>query len=90
MSFFGSLRAERARAVTDRQCPYNGEGEDFLVPFYENGHNSGAKSRKIDVKQTTRLEILCLFYACYGKKNIFKDTTNPQSPLSIKILKLTH
>ena len=31
MSFFGSLRAERARAVTGRQCPYNGEGEDFLT-----------------------------------------------------------
>ena len=48
-------RVESARAVTGRQCPYSGEGEDFLAPrlffFYKNGHNSGTKSRKIDVKQ---------------------------------------
>ena len=26
-----SLRAESARAVTGRRCPYNGKGEDFLT-----------------------------------------------------------
>ena len=26
------LRAESARAVTGRQCPHSGEGEDFLTP----------------------------------------------------------
>ena len=34
------LRAESARAVTGRQCPHKGEGEDFLTRqlgfFYEN------------------------------------------------------
>ena len=51
--------------------------------FYENGRNSGTKnryesfsdvgeSRKIDVKQKTCLEILCLFCAYYGKKTFPK------------------
>ena len=40
------------------------------------GHLSERK-RAGHVKQKTRLKILCLFCACYGKKNIFKDTTNP-------------
>ena len=48
------LCTESARAVTGRQCPHSGEGEDFLTRwpsfFYENGHNSGTKSRKIDIK----------------------------------------
>ena len=45
------LRAESAMAVTGRQRPHSGEGEDFLTCrldfFYENGPNSGMKSRKI-------------------------------------------
>ena len=44
------LHAESARAVTGRQCPHSGEGEDFLTRrpsfFDENGHNSGTKSQK--------------------------------------------
>ena len=50
------LLAESARAVTGRQCPYSavGRGETFWrvdwVSFYENGHNSGMKSPKIDIK----------------------------------------
>ena len=39
------------------------------------GHLSERK-RAGHVKQKTRLKILCLFCACYGKKNIFKDTTD--------------
>ena len=39
---------ESAKAVTGRQCPHSGEGEDFLARrssyFYENGHYSGTKS----------------------------------------------
>ena len=46
-----SPRAESARAVTGRRCPYSGEGEDFLTRrpsfFYDNGHNSETKSRKL-------------------------------------------
>ena len=51
---FKGLRAESARAVTGRRCPHSGEGEDFLMRrlafFYEIGHNSGTKSRKIASK----------------------------------------
>ena len=44
------LCAESARAVTCRQCPHSGEGEDFLAHqpgffLYENGLNSGTKSQ---------------------------------------------
>ena len=45
-----SLRAESARAVTGRRCPYSGEGEDFVARwpfFYECGPNTGTKSRKM-------------------------------------------
>ena len=45
------LRAESAGAVTGRQCPHSGEGENFLTCqpgfFYENGCNSGTESKKI-------------------------------------------
>ena len=38
--FIQGLRAESARAVTGKQCPNSGVGEDFLVRgpffFYEN------------------------------------------------------
>ena len=42
------LRAESAKAVTGRRCPYSGEGEDFLTgrDGTENYHNSGMKSRE--------------------------------------------
>ena len=46
-----SPRAESARAVTGRRCPYSGKGEDFLTGrlnfFYGNSCNSGTESRKI-------------------------------------------
>ena len=29
--FIQPVRAENARAVTGRQCPHSGEGEDFLT-----------------------------------------------------------
>jgi hypothetical protein len=45
-------RASSARAVTGRQCPHSGVGEDFLERRpgspHENGRNSGTKSRKLD------------------------------------------
>ena len=44
------LRAESARAVTGRQCPHSGVGEDFLVrrPFFcENRRNSKTKVQKL-------------------------------------------
>ena len=49
------LRAESARAVTGRQCPHSGKGEDFLTGqlnfFYGNCCNSGTESRKIIPKK---------------------------------------
>ena len=45
------LRAESARAVTGRQCPHSGRGEDFLMSqlnfFYGYSCNSGTRSQKI-------------------------------------------
>ena len=46
------LRAESARAVTERRCPHSGVGEDYLARqpfffFYKNGHNSETKSKKL-------------------------------------------
>ena len=52
--YLSSPRAMSARAVTGRQLPYSGEGEDFLTGqpdfFYENCCNSVTESRKIDPK----------------------------------------
>ena len=52
------LCAESAWAVTCRQRPHSGVGEDFLArrPGYphENGRNSETKSRKIDQKVPKR------------------------------------
>ena len=46
------LLDESARSVTGRRCPHSGLMEDFLarqpVFFYENGHFSEEKVKKID------------------------------------------
>ena len=69
------LRAESARAVTDRRCPHGGEGELFeaptrtesqkWLPIWEMNGVSEGYERAIDQKKLLKEKSIC------GKKTLF-------------------
>ena len=94
------LRAESARAVTGRQCPHSGEGEDFLTCqpgfFYENSCKLGMESRKLVPKlgnERSLRELRTGFWSklgWYGKNRIFFRKPRFQAKKKFSLLYPNH